>query len=45
VGDPYSITKVADGAEDAIASAYQSGQLVDALERFMRPALEAGGDQ
>lgn len=42
VGEPYAMTKVADGAEDAIASAYQSGQLVDALERFMRPAIEAG---
>lgn len=41
-GDPYSITKVADGAEDAIADAYQAGLLAEALERFVRPAIEAG---
>ncbi|MGW4406572.1 hypothetical protein ACWEJ6_21260 [Nonomuraea sp. NPDC004702] len=42
VGDPYSITKVADGAEDAIAAAYRSGQVTEALERFLQPAIEAG---
>lgn len=42
VGEPYAITKVADGAEDAIAAAYQSGHLAGALERFMQPAIEAG---
>lgn len=41
-GDPYPTTKVADGAEDAIASAYQSGQLAEVMERFTRPAIEAG---
>lgn len=41
-GDPYTVTKVADGAEDAIATVYQSGQLTKALERFTRPAVEAG---
>jgi hypothetical protein len=42
VGDPYSITKVADGAEAIIAAAHQSGQLTEALERFVRRAIEAG---
>ncbi|MET9339216.1 hypothetical protein [Nonomuraea sp. NPDC003804] len=41
-GDPYTITKVADGAEEAIAAAYQSGQLVEVMERFTRPAIKAG---
>ncbi|WP_101791095.1 hypothetical protein [Nonomuraea indica] len=41
-GEPYPTTKVADGAEDAIASAYQSGQLAEVMERFTRPAIEAG---
>ncbi|TDD54538.1 hypothetical protein E1286_04935 [Nonomuraea terrae] len=41
-GEPYTMTKVADGAEDAIAAAYQSGQLTQMLERFTRSAIEAG---
>ncbi|GAA4221411.1 hypothetical protein FHR32_005074 [Streptosporangium album] len=43
-GNPYSMTKVTGGAEDAIAAAYQSGELADVLERFARPALEAGAE-
>lgn len=41
-GEPYTVTKVADGAEDAIAAAYQSGQLVEVMDRFTRPAIAAG---
>lgn len=41
-GSPYPTTKVEKGAEDAIAAAYQSGQLAEVMERFTRPAIEAG---
>lgn len=41
-GDPYTMTKVADGAEGAIATAYQAGELVAVMEQYTRPALEAG---
>lgn len=45
-GDPYSMTKVVEGVEDAIAVAYQSGELAAVMERFTRPAIETapGGE-
>lgn len=42
VGDPYTTVKLAEGAHDLVAAAYQSGQLAELMERYTQPAIEAG---
>lgn len=42
VGDPYTTVKLAAGAHELVAAAYQSGQLAELMERYTRPAIEAG---
>jgi hypothetical protein len=43
VGDPYTTVKLGEDAHELVAAAYQSGQLEELMERYTRPAIEAGG--
>lgn len=41
-GDPYPTTRLAAGADEAIARAWQAGELADMLGALLQPAIEGG---